>query len=74
MKQTIKKILLSLMFIISGLTSFAQTEGEPLMRQHNKIYVVVAVLAAIFAGIVIYLIMIEKRLTKLEKQNKGNNS
>lgn len=61
------------MFTLSGLASFAQAEAEPLMRQHNKIYVVVAVLATIFVGIVVYLIMIEKRLAKLEKQNKNNN-
>ena len=73
MNQMIKKIFLSLMFVLSGLASFAQAEAEPLMRQNNKIYVVVAVLAAIFVGIVVYLVMIEKRLAKLEKQNNNNN-
>lgn len=74
MNQTIKKIFLSLLFVLSGLASFAQAEGEPLMRQNNKIYVVVAVLVTIFVGIVVYLVIIEKRLAKLEKQNNRGNS
>lgn len=38
------------------------------MRSIGKIYVVVAVILAIFAGIVVFLIYLDRKLTKLENQ------
>ena len=38
------------------------------MRSNGKIYVVVAVMLIIFAGIAIYLILIEKKLKKLRDE------
>lgn len=43
------------------------TEMADIMRSNGKIYVVVAVLATIFVGIIVYLIYIDKKLSKLEK-------
>jgi len=43
------------------------------MRSRGKIYVVVAVIAAIFLGIVIFLIYLDRRLTNLENQIKDDN-
>jgi len=40
------------------------------MRANGKIYVVVAVLAIIFAGIVVYLVGLDRKLRKLEKEIK----
>jgi len=40
------------------------------MRSNGKIYVVVGVIAIIFVGIVVYLISIDRRLTKIEKEEK----
>jgi CcmD family protein len=37
------------------------------MRGNGKIYVVVAVLLVIFAGIVVYLIRLDRKMSKLEK-------
>jgi len=37
------------------------------MRSNGKIFVVVAVLAIIFLGIIFYLIRLEKRIKQLEK-------
>lgn len=39
------------------------------MRSNGKIYVVVAVILTIFAGIIIYLIRLDRKITKLEKQS-----
>jgi len=39
------------------------------MRASGKIYVVVAVVGIIFAGIVLYLINIDRKLKKLEKES-----
>lgn len=46
----------------------AQTEMADTMRTNGKIYVVVAVLATIFAGIFAYLIYIDRKITRLEKE------
>lgn len=47
-------------------------EGTPemadLMRSSGKIWVVVAVLAVIFAGIFLYLIRLDRKLTRLERE------
>ena len=51
--------------------SFAQqkeVEMADVMRSNGKIYVVVAVILTIFAGIIIYLIRLDRKLTKLEKE------
>lgn len=40
------------------------------MRADGKIYVVVVVLATIFAGIFTYLIYLDRKITRLEKENK----
>ena len=36
------------------------------MRSNGKIYIVVATIIALFAGILVYLIMIDKKIGKLE--------
>jgi hypothetical protein len=38
------------------------------MRSNGKIYVVIAVILTIFAGIIIYLIRLDRKMTKLEKE------
>ena len=38
------------------------------MRAEGKIYVVVAVLATIFAGIVVYAVRIDQKVSRLEKE------
>lgn len=70
-----KKALLSLFFAASFLVLRAQqpdVEMADAMRRDGKIYVVVAVVLTIFAGIVIYLIRLDRKITKLEKEAKAN--
>jgi hypothetical protein len=38
------------------------------VRSNGKIYVVIAVILTIFAGIIIYLIRLDRKMTKLEKE------
>ncbi|GAB3884160.1 CcmD family protein [Spirosoma agri] len=40
------------------------------LRADGKIWVVVAVIAAIFAGIIIYLVRLDRQIGKLEKEVK----
>jgi CcmD family protein len=37
------------------------------MRSNGKIYVVVAVVGIIFAGIIVYLINLDSKISKIEK-------
>jgi CcmD family protein len=51
--------------------SIAQdVEMADLLHENGKIYVVVGVIAIIFVGLAVYLIAIDRRLTKIEKEEK----
>lgn len=67
---------LLLSMLISSVTVFAQencerTEMADGLYQSGKIYVVVTVLAIIFVGIVGYLIVLDRKIGKLEKEIKN---
>jgi hypothetical protein len=67
----IKKLFLSLLLLLFNFAVFAQEKSEvgmaDKMRANGKIYVVVAVILTIFAGIVIYLIRLDRKMSRLEK-------
>lgn len=69
-----KKLLSTILFLFIAILSFAQTpekvEMADALRASGKIYVVVSVIAVIFLGIATYLIYMERRLSKLEKEQK----
>ena len=46
----------------------SQVEMADVMRQNGKIYVVVAVILLIFSGLVFYMIRIDQKISKLEKE------
>ncbi len=68
------KIISFLFFVLSSISLFAQENNQVEMAdqlyQSGKIYVVVGVLAIIFIGIVSYLVIIDRKLNKLEKEKK----
>jgi CcmD family protein len=55
---------------ISSIVSAQHSEIEmaDAMLKSGKIYVVIAVLCTVFMGLVVYTIMIDRKLSKLEKQ------
>ena len=68
------KFALSAMLVMLHFTAFAQgSGGSDFLRSTGKIYVVVAVIVAIFLGIVVFLIFLDRRLTKLEDQINSQN-
>ena len=69
-KKIIFLFLPLLVFTIIPFTSFAKSESLDFLRSTGKIYVVVAVVVAIFVGIVLYLVWLDRRLTKIENQIK----
>lgn len=69
-----KNIILSIMLLLSGTTAMAQPAGGVEMadgfRADGKIYVVVLVLATIFAGIIALLVRMDRKITRLENETK----
>ncbi len=68
------KVLLTtvLLLLMSATGVMAQTEMADVMRADGKIYVVVVVLATIFAGIFAYLIHLDRKISNIEKENNIN--
>jgi hypothetical protein len=68
-----KRILLLgfLLVLCSSFPSLAQTpptEMADTMRSNGRIYVVVAVMLTILAGLVLYLIRLDRKIGRLEKE------
>ena len=67
-----KKITAFKLLLLTALSSLAQTSGQvemaDAMHESGKIYVVVAVLSVVFIGIVIFLVTIERKVSRLEKK------
>lgn len=67
------KFLLASLGLFSPLMGLAQdAEMADQMRAEGKIYVVVAVILIIFAGLVAYLILIDRKVSKLEKNLRNS--
>lgn len=66
MKRILALLTLTLLFTTN---LFAQQEVEMAdkMREDGKIWVVVAVIAVVFTGIIAYLIMLDRKISKIEK-------
>ncbi len=62
----------SIIFLIISLCSFAQQKVEmaDTMRSSGKIYVVVAVCLTILIGLFIYLVFLDRKISRFEKNNE----
>ena len=67
-----KKILSFLFTLLLAMPLIAQTtepvEMADVMRSNGKIYVVLAVVLVIFAGIIMYLVSLDRKITRMEKE------
>tara|TARA_R110002049_G_scaffold251627_2_gene426014 strand:+ start:8992 stop:9192 length:201 start_codon:yes stop_codon:yes gene_type:complete len=65
------KNILAIIFIlfVKIITAQESVEMADRMRADGKIYVVVAVVSTILIGLFIYLLTIDRKLNKLEKNN-----
>ena len=63
-----RSVLIAISLLVSSI-SFAQQKPEmaDLMRSNGKIYVVVAVCLTILIGLFIYMMIIDRKMSKLEK-------
>lgn len=66
-----KKLISLLAFVLVGaIPAIAQNTVENFFRTEEKFYVVVAVLAIIMLGILFYVVRLDRKITKLENQEK----
>lgn len=64
-----KKIIAFLFCILSSVLTYSQeVEMADELRSSGKIYVVVGVLVTILLGIVVYLILIDRKINDIEKR------
>ena len=63
-----KKLLSVIFFTLFVFCANAQDpEMADLMKQNGKIYVVIAVMLTILAGLILYLVRLDRKISKLEK-------
>lgn len=67
--KSVKYLITGILFIVLGFSATAQdpVEMADTMRSSGKIYVVIAVMLTILLGLLLYVIRIEKKLNRLEK-------
>lgn len=72
LRSRVTKVLLAIVFLAVSQMTIGQEKVEMAdgMRSSGKIYVVVAVLAIIFSGLLIFLIHIDRKVSKLEKESQ----
>ncbi|HRP33087.1 MAG TPA: CcmD family protein [Agriterribacter sp.] len=72
LRSRVTKVLLAIVFLAVSQMAIGQEKVEMAdgMRSSGKIYVVVAVLAIIFSGLLIFLIHIDRKVSKLEKESQ----
>ena len=69
----IRKIFTLTLLLLINFLSIAQDTTEAVemadtMRSNGKIYVVLAVILTIFLGIIIYLVRLDRKMSRLEKE------
>ncbi len=64
-----KKFISFLILLFSSFNLFAQEEVAMAdqMRADGKIWVVVGVIAIVFVGIITYLVLLDRKISKIEK-------
>ena len=65
-----KKFIIAISFLFISLFAFAQNDPEmaSVMRSNGKIYNVVAVCLTILIGLLVYVFLIDRKITRLEKE------
>ncbi|HQV55924.1 MAG TPA: CcmD family protein [Chitinophagaceae bacterium] len=67
-----KNCIMLVFMMLSTLATFAQEKEVDMadtMRSNGRIYVVVAVMLTILFGLILYIVRLDKKISKLEKEN-----
>ena len=73
--RKLKSLLTLICLLCLTALSHAQDEGTKVdmadtMRSNGRIYVVVAVVVVILLGLILYLVRLDRKITRLEKENR----
>ncbi len=73
LKKNTFRLLSMLLLLIASLPAMAQSAASEIemadaFRAEGKIYVVIAVILLIFAGFIAYVVRIDRKVTRLEKE------
>ena len=63
-----KFIYLFLLMIVSTIANAQDAEMADVMRSNGKIYVVVGIILIVLTGLITYLFMLDRKITKLENK------
>jgi hypothetical protein len=72
MHKFIRSSLFVLTALLAALTGFAQGDGDKVemadtLRSNGKIYVVVIVVVTILSGLILYVIRLDRKISRMEK-------
>lgn len=73
MKKITEILLVVLLLLAGGPLSAQNAEMADTMRSEGKIYVVVAMILIVLAGLIVYLFMLDRKLDKMEKMIGGKD-
>jgi hypothetical protein len=62
-----KTISISVFTFLALLVKAQEVEMADVMKENGKIYVVISVMLTILAGLVLYLVRLDRKISKLEK-------
>ncbi len=74
MEKVTKRVLSLLLFLFTtSLQAQSDVEMADGLRSEGKIYVVVGIILIVLAGLIIYLVMLDRKVKKLEDLLTGKN-
>jgi hypothetical protein len=75
MKTAIKLVLPALLMLITRSASAQNAEMADTFRADGKIYVVIAIVLMVLAGLIGYLFLLDRKVSRVEKllREKGKN-
>jgi len=67
-KQVLKPLLVTLLISINALAQDSEIQMADTMRSNGKIYVVLVTVLTVLTGLFLFLIYLEKKISKLENK------
>ena len=71
------KFLIAAAAVLACSPVFSQDNGQAdmadLMRSNGRIYVVVAVVVLILLGLILYIVRLDRKISRLERRKETNN-
>jgi hypothetical protein len=73
MKKTVKYRLSFLILLMSNFASAQNAEMADTFRAEGKIYVVVAIVLIVLGGLIAYLFLLDRKVSRIEKLMREKN-